>query len=84
MLTRLTEPDPLHRILPLEQGGSSHMVRFAGNMHARSHRFWFERPAGSQLSIRLYVKHVEESAAATELLAQLPDWASPAAGGWVE
>lgn len=61
-------------------GGVSHMVRFAGNLHARRHAFWLDVPAGRTLSVALFVKHVEESdAAAAALLAQLPDWASPAA-----
>ena len=64
----------------LQGGGQvSHMVRFAGNMHARQHRFWLDVPAGAQVGVRLYVKHLEESPAAAALLASLPDWTSPAA-----
>ena len=55
------------------------MVRFASNMHSKQHRFWLAVPAGGHVSIQLYVKHVEESAAAAALLAQLPAWTSTAA-----
>lgn len=56
------------------------MVRFAGNLHAAGHRFWLERPAGARLAVRLYVKQLEESEEARGLMAQMPEWASPAAG----
>jgi len=55
------------------------MVRFAANVYARAHRFWLEVPAGRQVSIQVYVKHVEESEAIHRLVAALPDWTSPAA-----
>ncbi|EFN50786.1 hypothetical protein CHLNCDRAFT_142511 [Chlorella variabilis] len=61
------------------QGGASHMVRFAGNLHARRYHFWLDVPAGEKLRVGLYVKFVEESAATRQLLADLPDWTSPAA-----
>ncbi|KAL4421351.1 hypothetical protein ABPG75_010642 [Micractinium tetrahymenae] len=62
----------------IEGGGVSHMVRFAANMYARTHRFWLDVPAGQQLSVRVLVKHVEDSPAAAALLADMPDWTSPA------
>lgn len=73
-------PTPHDANLPAApQGGASHMVRFAGNLHARQHRFWLDVPAGTTLEARVYVKHVESSPATAALLAQLPDWVSPAA-----
>lgn len=75
----------LHAPLPVPfpcrgtQGGASHMVRFAGNLHARRYHFWLDVPAGEKLRVGLYVKFVEESAATRQLLADLPDWTSPAA-----
>ncbi len=68
-----------HCPLLLTQGGLSHMVRFAGNRHARTYSFWLDVPAGAPpLSVRLFVKRVQASDAAAEaLLSRLPDWVSP-------
>jgi hypothetical protein len=75
-----THPPPVTQCFTTSlQGGVSHMVRFAGNLHARRYRFWLEVPAGTALEARVYVKHVEDSPATAALLAELPDWVSPAA-----
>ncbi|KAL4424855.1 hypothetical protein ABPG77_011105 [Micractinium sp. CCAP 211/92] len=66
-------------VTALEAGGASHMVRFAANVYARTHSFWLDVPAGQRLSVRLLVKHVEESPAVAALLADMPGWTSPAA-----
>lgn len=72
-------PHPTRAPNTLQGHGVAHMVRFAGNLHARQYTFWLDVPAGRPVGVRLFVKWIEESGAAAGLLAQLPDWASPAA-----
>ena len=57
-----------------------HMVRYASGTGTRPFKFWLEpKQENSKINIELFVKHLEPSPAAQQILDSMADWTSPAA-----
>lgn len=57
-----------------------HMVRYASGVGTHEYKFWLEpKETGQILKIELFVKHIEPSLPAQQIIDEMQDWVSPAA-----
>jgi hypothetical protein len=57
-----------------------HMVRYASGVGTSQLKFWLEPKSSSdKIKIELFVKHLEPSVSAQQIMNEMEEWVSPAA-----
>jgi hypothetical protein len=57
-----------------------HMVRYASGVGTHQYKFWLQpKEKGQTIKIELFVKHIEPSVPAQQIMNEMQDWTSPAA-----
>ncbi|KAL4547458.1 hypothetical protein Ndes2526B_g06708 [Nannochloris sp. 'desiccata'] len=57
-----------------------HMVRYASGVGTHQYKFWLQpKKEGQTIKIELFVKHIEPSVPAQQIMNEMEDWVSPAA-----